>query len=407
MGTDLVFVELNMNGYGTYGVELARRQGLTTRLLSRNPEEYGRLTPNPALMVDAVDRVETYDVPKLLRHIDRLRPAAVIAYDDYRLVETSVVASTLGLPGPEPVGVLNCRFKDATRRATQGIGREVRYTLVDLGAGAQTSPLGYPCVVKPVDDSASTGVLICDSDEEFVAAVTRAIDHATHARGYRCVDSVLVEEYVAGAEFSAELLWDDVAQRWRLLGFVETVLSDPPACKEIAHVFPARLDAATARAAEDIVLRWLDATGHRGTAAHVEFKLCEDGQFALMEINPRLGGGEIRLLLARTLDIDVIDLYQRLWRGVPVDLPAQFDTAQHSVVRYLTPPRPGLVRRLELSAAPRPEVVDCHLNAVRIEGVNATTNSRLGWVVTQHAEPARAVAAAEDVHAATVFEYVS
>jgi len=405
VGIDLLYIELNMNGYGTHGLRLAREQGLSTRMLCRRPDEYARLTPDPTRLADAVDRVDTYDVQQLLRHCVTLRPGGVIAYDDYRLLPAAVVAAQLGLPGPDPTGVLNCRYKDLTRKATAGLGRDVQYAVVALDAIVATSPVGYPCVVKPIDDSASAGVRVCRSDVEFQNAVRAAVDHDTHARGYRCVDAVLVEEYVAGPEYSAELLWDSGAGRWRLLGFVETLLSDPPTCKEIAHVFPARLDPDAARLAEKTIVDWLHATGHRGTAAHVEFKMSESGAPALMEINPRLGGGEIRLLLDWVLGLDVVDLYQRLWLGRPVDLPARPMTPDAVVLRYLTPPREGTVRRVAGPGGPHPGVIDAHLPAIGIEGVRSTTTSRLGWVATRHREHARAEAIAVDFHSRVVFDY--
>jgi hypothetical protein len=405
MNTDLLYIEVNLTGYGTHGIRRAQEQGLTTGLVCRDPQEYGRLDPDPTRLVDTVECVDTYDTSQLMRLVRSLQPRAVIAYDDYRLLQAALVAQSLGLPGPDPVGILNCRYKDLTRKATAGIGRDVQHALVPVDGTVTGSPLGYPCVVKPVDDSASSGVRVCRTDEEFQAATRSAIDHSTHGRGYRCLDAVLVEEYVEGTEYSAELLWDDQAQAWRLLGFAETLLSQPPKCKELAHVFPARLDPDTAKLAEETVLEWLDATGHRGTAAHVEFKIDDEGRPALMEINPRLGGGDIRLLIEATTGLDVVDLYQQLWMGRPVTLPDRpWDGAPYSVIRYLTPPADGLVRRIGKPESQDEAVLDFGIQDIGPDGVQATNTSRLGWVITRHDDAETAVDAARAFHASLSFE---
>lgn len=402
---DLLYIEVNLTGYGTHGIRRAQEQGLTTGLVCREPAEYARLDPDPTQLVDRLECVDTYDTSQLMRVCLNLEPRAVIAYDDYRLLQAAVVASALGLPGPDPAGILTCRYKDLTRRATAGVGRDVKHVVVPVDGTVTSSPLGYPCVVKPVDDSASSGVRVCRSDEDFQAAAGGAIDHSTHGRGYRCLDAVLVEEYVEGPEYSAELLWDNQAGTWRLLGFAETVLSRPPKCKELAHVFPARLDAETAQLAEKTVLKWLESTGHRGTAAHVEFKIDGDGRPALMEINPRLGGGDIRLLIEASTGIDVVDLYQQLWRGEPVTLPERpWEKATYSVIRYLTPPEDGVVRRIGEPETRDDAVIAHEIQDIGPDGVTATDTSRLGRVITVHDDADRAIAAADAFHASLAFE---
>jgi biotin carboxylase len=407
MSTDLAYIELSLNGYAEHGLRLATDQGLATRLITRDPAEYAALHPNPARLADHVDQVETYDVTRLLRHVEVLEPEAVIAYDDYRLVQAAVVAELAGLPGPDPRGVLNCRFKDLTRKATTGIGYPVAHQLVPLAGGATASPVGYPCVVKPTDDNASVGVRVCHTDEEFARAATTAIDHATHGRGYRCIEAVLAEELIEGDEYSAELIWDAGAGRWHLLGFTETILGDRPYCQEAAHVFPARLDEATAAKALATVERWLGAVGHRGTAAHVEFKLTATGEPALMEINPRLGGGELRRLIGRTLRADVVDMYQRLWRGLPVTLPATARPGEYAVVRYLAPPRPGKVLAVAPPPGDIPGVADYHVAPIAGTGRKVSPLSRLGWVITIASDASDALASALAFHRATSFLYSS
>jgi D-alanine-D-alanine ligase len=58
---------------------------------------------------------------------------------------------------------------------------------------------GFPCVVKPIREGSSVGVAICQSLDELVPAVERAL----------CFDDeVLVERFIAGKEISVAILGD-------------------------------------------------------------------------------------------------------------------------------------------------------------------------------------------------------
>ncbi|MDX3434230.1 ATP-grasp domain-containing protein [Streptomyces sp. ME01-18a] len=337
------FIESNMSDYGTEGMRLTKEKGYHAHFVARDPSEYEKFSPNPVSIADAHSVVDTYDLVKLMHFFTDHVPDAVIAFDDYRLVQAAVIAERLGLPHAPVDGLLNCHFKDRSRNLTKGIGRSVAAARVPLDEPADRSPLGYPCVVKPVDDSGSTGVRVCLSDVEYRAALCTIAAHPVNLRGYRCARYALVEEFIEGPEFTAELIWDDRTDGWRFLGFTKKLMAELPFRVELGAMFPyhfgsAEEDAGIAR----VVVDWLTAVGHRWGAAHVEFKLV-DGVPALIEINPRLGGDQIRELMRLTIGHDAIDLYTRLYLGLPPGESAGGARGGYATSLYLTPRRTGLI----------------------------------------------------------------
>ena len=403
MTLDVHYLELNLTGYGTHGLRLAKANGHRTHLVSRSPEDYRRLDPDPLPLLDSVTTVDTYDLVKLMYHFSANPPQAVIAFDDYRVVQAAMIAEQFGLPGAAVAGILNCRFKDLARRRTAGIGRQPAWVTRPVDRPGDTSPIGYPCVVKPIDDSASTGVHVCCTDEEYRAAFGSAIDHATHARGYRCVERLLVEEYLEGPEFSAELVWDGVREEWAFVGLTRKLTSGPPLCYETGHVFPYSLGYSLDAEIRRTVLAWLAAVGHRNGAAHVEFRLV-DGVPALMEINPRVGGDRIRDLVERALGIDLIDLYQSLYTGAPrpVEIP---DTKRFAAVRFIAPSRLDGIRGVRGPNDPGPGVVSSLVSAPAPGSKPLRPGSRLGHVLTEAADPGTALAIADEFADGVRIEY--
>ncbi|MFF6980250.1 ATP-grasp domain-containing protein [Streptomyces sp. NPDC008343] len=337
------FIESNMADYGTEGMRLTKEKGYLTHFVARDPSEYEKFSPNPIRLADNHSVVDTYDLVKLMHFFTDHAPDAVIAFDDYRLAQAAVIAERLGLPHAPVEGLLNCHFKDRSRNLTKGIGHSVAAARVQLDDPGDTSPLDYPCVVKPVDDSGSTGVRVCSSDEEYRAAMCTIAAHPVNLRGYRCSRYALVEEFIDGPEFTAELMWDDRTDGWRFLGFTKKLMAELPFRVELGAMFPYRFATAEedARIAQ-VVVDWLAAVGHRRGAAHVEFKIV-DGVPALIEINPRLGGDQIRELMRLTIGHDSVDLYTRLYLGLPPSEPAGDARGGYATSLYLTPRRTGLI----------------------------------------------------------------
>jgi biotin carboxylase len=76
----------------------------------------------------------------------------------------------------------------------------------------------------------------------------------------------------------------------------------------VGHVFPAQLPPVTVRLIGQQVRAWLAAVGLVAGAAHVEFRL-HGGCARLIEINPRLPGGQITELVRWCTGIDLVEKY--------------------------------------------------------------------------------------------------
>ena len=386
MASEVVFVESNLTGYNAIALSLARERGYRTHFVARTRQDYEGMSPDVLGLADRVSVVDTYDTGKLLWLVSQRQVRGMVAVDDYRLIPTACVARELGLPHADVSGLVNTHFKDRARALTNEVGDPVRGVVVSREDAGDRSPLGYPCVVKPIDDSGSTGVRVCHGDEDYRDALARAAAVQVNLRGYTCAPSLLVEEWVPGVEYTAECLWDTERHRWQLVGYTKKLLGPPPFPIETGAVFPYFFPEELDSAIERTVYGWLAATGHRYGSAHVEFKVDGD-RVRLIEINPRLGGDQIRDLIKISSGFDTIDAYLRLYLGERVAVRRAPSAGRVATILFKLPEAPGLYQCQEPDSADFPGYVRSSFSKTPVEIRSLRDNDdRLGYVITLGAD---------------------
>ncbi|MEX0169928.1 ATP-grasp domain-containing protein [Streptomyces sp. LMG1-1-1.1] len=261
----------------------ARARGHRTAVVAADRSFYGSAFDD---LVDAwliTDTSSPEHVGRMLVALSGEVAAVHSSVDSFVGVAASV-ARQYGLPGPAPDGAAIRRDKSAARAAMARAGVEdVRWATQPADAEAPSSPIGYPCVVKPVDGASSWDVALVESDEE-VAAVARNHMARSYGRGVRPRRTLLFEEVLNGPVFSAEGFVD--ADELTVFGYSDRVMTEPPYFVELALRFAAE---PPCPGAEDFVRDTLRALDYDFGPFHLEFVLTEDGP-RLLETNARLVG---------------------------------------------------------------------------------------------------------------------
>src|SRR5439155_24754203 len=174
--------------------------------------------------------------------------AGVTGVDDTAAVVAAAIAERLTLRGNPVAAALAARDKHRQRELlgrTAGSVAVPRFALypADADAAALGRLVEYPCVLKPLQLSASRGVIRADSPAEFVAAFRRVAAILAEPEVAACGESarsVLVEQFVPGPEFALEGLL--VGGRLAVLALFDK--PDPlngPFFEETIYVTPSRL----------------------------------------------------------------------------------------------------------------------------------------------------------------------
>ncbi|WP_253664575.1 acetyl-CoA carboxylase biotin carboxylase subunit family protein [Vibrio sp. Y20_XG_PY13] len=343
---NVIIVESNLAGNGTIALKQAKQLGYRTIFVCKDPAEYNSVELNPILVADEVAVIDTYDITKLLAWVaTQADIKAVLAFDDFRVIQAGIMAEYLGLPyHPSVKSLLTVRDKSLFRQNLSGTAYEIPHEIYH----SNSPSFNYPIVLKPVDESGSVGVKVCLNPEELYDGIARINNLSkVNGRGFSVTKSVLLEKYISGQEYSAELTFDATIEQWILIGIVKKITTPPPFCVELAHIFPYSLNEPTDIEVKKHICRALTHLGLTNTYVHVEFKISE-GQVYLIEINPRPPGGMISDLIESMYGIPPSALMVASHLGLPIPEPtAKSDGV--CAVAFITSAEPKSIKSIKVT----------------------------------------------------------
>ena len=170
--------------------------------------------------------------------------------------------------------------------------------------------LHFPVIVKPRDNSGSRGVKHCRIREELEASMGEALEESK-------LDTVLVEEFIEGPEYSIEGLHYD--GKSEVIQFTEKKTTEFPYNVELGHKQPANLTEEQRNAIREIVSKIGKALKFENCPSHTELKINDRGIFVI-ETSPRLGGDYITsTLVPLSTGINMEDQLLHIALGEKVD----------------------------------------------------------------------------------------
>jgi biotin carboxylase len=272
---------------------------------------------------------------------------AVVAADDRGVVAASLAAERLGLPHNPPEAARATRDKAVMRGRLEAAGvSQPRWALLEADAGAD-SPVGYPCVVKPLDMAGSCGVIRCDRPAELAEAVGRIRSILTEV-GAADDTPLIVEEYVPGDEVVVEgLVGPDGLEVLAVLDKPDRM--EGPYFEETIFQTPSRLGANRERIVVELTELAVAALGLAFGPVHAEVRI-EGDEAAVIEIAARSIGG----LCGRSLRFGLLGTtLEHLLLRAAVGLPrrAMHREERASGVMMLPIPAEGVLREIRWKEA--------------------------------------------------------
>lgn len=201
------------------------------------------------------------------------------------------VATHMGLVSND-IECLNLTLNKYTMRsAFKEAGIPVpRYFLIKSVHELELIDIRYPAIIKPVDSGGSQGVNKVNNLQELKDAYAYAEDHSR-------TQTVIVEEFIDGREFSVEYLTCNGIHY--NIQITDKVTSGPPHFVEMQHHQPADISVDIAIRIRNMVESALSLLKISNSPSHTEIKLNSRGELYIIEIGPRLGGDYITSDLVR------------------------------------------------------------------------------------------------------------
>jgi biotin carboxylase len=236
-----------------------------------------------------------------------VEPDAVLGTDGPAVAVAAAVARTLGLGTNSAASLLAADNKLVQRRALAALGvSQPRFT----SSEAVDEWTHFPAVVKPVDRSASQGVLRADDAAELAARISVVGDLVGPDA------PVLIEEFVPGLEVAVEgILRGGVLDVLAVFDKPDTPIG--PTFPETLLISPSRLDSMTVDSVIDLAAEACAAIGLTEGPVHVECKV-QGQRIWFIELAARtIGGLCSRSLRPGGLTLEQLVLGHALGRPAP------------------------------------------------------------------------------------------
>jgi biotin carboxylase len=318
--------------------------GYSPVLLASNPARYENFKLD-YLRVLAIDTSNILEVQKAVIEENQATPsvAGIWSTSEYYIPVAAAAAFALGYAGPNAAAVAAARSK-AFQRERFVHARMLTPKSYQIARPEQlhdaVASIGFPLVAKPVAGSGSIGVKRHEAEGEAIK----------YCRDLLKESEIVIESYVEGPEYSVEI-FDGAA-----VAVVEKHLGSLPHFVEMGHDFPANVDETAQQdlttAAENAV-RCLDLGWG---PVHVELRMTQAGP-VVIEVNPRLAGGLIPILVERARGIDLI--HATLRRVVGEQPSLQANGRGFASIRFVVPERSGRISAAEF--APRVQTKGIHI----------------------------------------------
>lgn len=236
--------------------------------------------------------------------------AVVTAATDKPLVMMARIAKELNLPfySVETAEWSTDKFQMKQRFIEGGVpcaqGRLIH-------SAEEVKGLYFPVICKPRDNSGSRGVKLCGDLQDLQECIDEALQ-------YSKLETVLVEEFIEGREFSIESLHYD--GKTEVIQFTEKKTTEFPYNVELGHKQPANLTDEQKNSIREIITKIGVALKFENCPSHTELKVNERGIFVI-ETSPRLGGDFITSTLTPlSTGINLEDQLLHIALGEKVDI---------------------------------------------------------------------------------------
>jgi D-alanine-D-alanine ligase len=178
--------------------------------------------------------------------------------------------------------------KDLSKRLFREAGvRTPEWLMAPASDDDIVSALGLPVIVKPSKQGSTVGLTLVKKRADLQAAIEEA-------RNYD--DEVMIEQFIAGREFTVGVLGDEALPVGEIIPKHEIYDYECKYTPGMAREeFPAKLSTAEANAAQEqalLAFRALKLSGY----ARIDFRMTEDGTFYCLEANTLPGMTKLSLI---------------------------------------------------------------------------------------------------------------
>jgi len=271
--------------------------------------------------------------------------SGILGSDDLTVELAALAAKALDLPHNPPIAALYSSRKDLARAQLSLTSCPVPiHCLLDLNLPLkkQMAGLPWPCVLKPLNMSASRGVIRANNEDEFLAACQRLKPIIKTAAGDFEMQHILIEDYINGIEIAYEgFLHDGKLTTITIFDKPDPLIG--PYFAETIYATPSLLSKYLQQQVASIIQKACEAYGLTTGAVHAECRIDQHNKIWILEIASRTIGGDCaRMLDTEDFGIEELAISLAINQPIEINLPEK----AHGVM-MMPVKEAGLLKRVE------------------------------------------------------------
>lgn len=379
-------------------IKAAKNLGLEVSIASEGKHSLVSEVAN-GIHVDFSDIDTT--LKELLKENSKNPFAGILGSDDQTVELAAHIAQALQLPHNSPQAALYSQRKDLARAQLALTGCPVPvHCLLDLSqvVAKQLAGLPWPCVLKPLNMSASRGVIRADNENEFLLACERLKSIIATSQDVFEQNHLLIEDYIDGIEIAYEGYLHN-AQLNTITIFDKPDPLKGPYFAETIYVTPSTLNDDIQQAIKQVIQNACKAYGLTTGAVHAECRIDRQNKIWILEIASRTIGGDC----GRILDNEYFGI-EELAISLAIGCPIQVSMPDRARGVMMIPiEKKGLLKRVEgLLEANRVKHID-KVDIIIPEGHELVPlpegNQYLGYIFASADTPEQVTAAIREAYA--------
>lgn len=317
-----VFIESNTTGTGELLICKALSKGLCPIFVTDDPKKYSFL-PLENIELIILDSSNNNILFDYFSRVDNL--IGIYSSSEYYIEAATWLAHKLGLLGTNLESIKVCRNKYLLYQALASSEINVPHTHrifnLDEAKNVLITHI-FPVIIKPATGSGSRGVKLCETIKDCIQHISFLFDNK--------YPEVLIQKYIDAPEYSVEVC--SLSGMHQVIGITKKYKGNPPYFIETGHDFPAVLSSSEEEQIKHVVEKLLSILNFNFGFSHIEFKI-KNKKIVIIEVNPRLAGGMIPILIEKATGIDLLNSLLDLYTNHHVDF--QITYKKFAAIRHL------------------------------------------------------------------------
>lgn len=355
------------------GIKEAKELGYYVGVVDHNPNAIG------IPYADEFFEVSTIDVDKVAKTAKEFNADGIMTLaTDMPMRSVAKATEICGRPGISMDTAIKSTDKGEMIKAFEESKIEHPWYYISLDEDAFETvkdKITYPCIMKPIDNAGSRGVILAHTLEDLEEEYSFTVGESRNG-------GVIIEEYMEGSEVSVEVMV--IGGEPHVLQVTDKITTGAPHFVEMGHTQPSRLGRENVTKISDLARRAVRAVGINCGPAHVEIMLTKDGP-KMIELGARMGGDCITThLVPLSTGIDMVRNAIEIACGIEVNIESK--VKKGSAIRYFKTEK-GIIKNIsgveEAKNIPGIKEISFIKNVGDIVGNINSSVDRVGFVIAQ------------------------